>query len=236
MVPLGRVVGGALAAVLVSAMVGFIPSAAGEVATSPGLSVDPPTGDAGTQVVATATGYDNCSPSADSSDDAGFGAVIFRWEESDQTWTADVEEPGAATQTITVPAAFGPGPHDLVAWCASDDAQRSTDTFTVSSPELPEELELELQPATGPAGTEVQATATGYDSCFPSFDDVGLGTVIFRWEEDDQTWTDDVEEPGTATHDRHGPRRASGPAPTTWWRGARATTPNDPLTRSPCRT
>ncbi len=84
------------------------------------LRLEPDTGPAGTEVQATATGYE-CR-----------GDVVFL-AEGDEVARAATREEGTATQTLTVPEDTAAGRYALVAQCETDASQSDAAQFTVTS-------------------------------------------------------------------------------------------------------
>jgi hypothetical protein len=94
------------------------------------LSLEPDSGQPGTDVTAVATGYDRCPPAG--LDDVGDGQVAFYWD-GDELGVSDVSD-GSASRTFAVPESASPGDHEVATRCLGDDGLNVSTRFTVEPP------------------------------------------------------------------------------------------------------
>ena len=113
------------------------------------LVVTPGTGPPGTDVEATASGFENCPPTGN--DDVGPGDVAFFWDGLDELAIVPVQKGSAATAFV-VPESASLADHKVVAQCLGDKRLAASAVFTVTPPVkvpvlVPELLQLSLEEA-----------------------------------------------------------------------------------------
>jgi beta-lactam-binding protein with PASTA domain len=113
------------------------------------LTLTPGSGPPGTNVEATASGFENCPPTGN--DDVGPGDVGFFWDGLDELAVVPVQKGSAATAFV-VPESASLADHKVVAQCLGDERLAASAAFTVTPPVqvpvlVPELLQLSLEEA-----------------------------------------------------------------------------------------
>jgi beta-lactam-binding protein with PASTA domain len=116
---------------------------------SAALTLTPGSGPPGTNVEATASGFENCPPTGN--DDVGPGDVGFFWDGLDELAVVPVQRGSAATAFV-VPESASLAGHKVVAQCLGDVRLAGSGGFTVAPPVpvpflVPELLQLSLEDA-----------------------------------------------------------------------------------------